>query len=116
MQEYFSARLLQTGTWAARASIVLTSLCTAAVLSWQFALMVTGADWTFLSVREVLEGAPPGEHYLTASAEQRIAIDVVPLIEWLLDLPAMLLLAAALGLLAIYYAYLKSVEKTLSGA
>jgi hypothetical protein len=116
MPEHFSERLLQAGRWAAQAAIVLTSLCTAAVLSCQFALLVTGADWTFLSVRDVLEGASPREHYFTASGAQRIAIDVVPLIEWLLDLPAMLLLAAALGLLAIYYAYVKSVEKTLLGA
>jgi hypothetical protein len=115
MPEQFSERLLQAGRWAAQAAIVLTSVCTAAVLSFQFALLVTGADRTFLSVRDVLEGASR-EHYLTASGEQRIATDVVPLIEWLLDWPAMLLLAAALGLLAIYYAYLKSVEKTLLGA
>jgi hypothetical protein len=39
-----------------------------------------------------------------------------PVLEWLLDLPAMLLLGSVLGLLAVYYRYLKSLDNTSPGA
>lgn len=117
VQEDFKRQLLQMCRWAALAAILLTSICTAAVLSLQFASALAGAGWTLLSVREILENAtPPHQQYVTASGEQRIGLDAAPILEWVLDLPAILLLGLALGLLVVYYGYLKSVEKTLSDA
>jgi hypothetical protein len=117
VQEDFQRHLLQMCRWAALAAILLTSICTAAVLSWQLTLGVSGRDWTLLSVREVLEsGAQSSEQYTTASIVRYNALDAAAILEWVLDLPAMLMLVLVLGLLLVYYRYLRSVEKTLSGA
>jgi hypothetical protein len=43
-------------------------------------------------------------------------MNAAPVVEWVLDLPAILLLASALGLLVVYYAYIKALEKRLSPA
>jgi hypothetical protein len=112
--ENFERQLLQTGKWAALVAIVLTSICTIAVLGLQLALVVAGVGWTSLSVGEVLESAgEPPRLYETASGEQPISFHAAPVLEWVLDLPAMLLLVSILGLLAVFYAYIKSLEKML---
>jgi hypothetical protein len=81
----------------------------------QLASVVAGAGWTLLSVREVLDSAAesPGQYAIASSEKQVVAM---PVLQWVLDLPAMLLLVSALGLLAVFYAYVKSAEKTTSGA
>jgi hypothetical protein len=113
--ESFERQLLQMGRWSAVTAIVLTSICTTVVFGWQLALVVAGAGWTLLSVREVLESAAESSgHYAIASGEKQVV--AMPVFQWVLDLPAMLLLVAALGLLAVFYVYVKSADKTVSGA
>jgi hypothetical protein len=115
VQEDFQQQTLRV--WAVLAAIVLTGVCVAAVLGLQFSLSLAGAGWTILSVREVLESiAQPDQQYVTASIEQPMGINAASVLEWVLDLPAILLLASALGLLVVYYGYIRSVEKTLSRA
>ena len=116
--ENFERRFLQTSRGVALAAIALTGICTAAVLSWQLALLLASAGWTALSVGQVLESAdaPSSRRYATASAGQSSHFDAATVVDWLLDLPAIFLLVSALGLLALYHAYLKSVERKLSGA
>jgi hypothetical protein len=106
--EKLERQLLQASRWTALAAIVLTSICTTALLGWQLALVVAGAGWTVLSVRQVLESS---RQYATPNAEQGSALDAGPLLDWLLDLPATFVLVSALCLLALYYAYLKALEK-----
>ena len=114
--ENFEAPLLQRAKWAALVAIVLTSICSLAVLGWQLALVVAGAGWTPLSVGQVLENAEQTpRHYVTASGEQVFALEAAPLLDWVLDLPAIFVLVSALGLVAVYYAWLKSLEKTVFG-
>jgi hypothetical protein len=107
MQEDSERQLLVLSRWVALVSILLTSICTAAVLGLQFSSVVAGKGWTFLSVREILEGgAQPDQQDVTAG----IGFDASPVVEWVLDLPAMLLLGSVLGLLVVYYRYLRSAE------
>jgi hypothetical protein len=109
--ENFERQLLQTGRWAALVAIVLTSTCTIALLGLQLAMVVAGAGWTSLSVGQVLESAgQPSPVYETASGKHA-SFGAAPVLEWVLDLPAMLLLVSVLCLLAVYYAYIRSVEK-----
>jgi hypothetical protein len=111
-----SAPLLQTGKWAVLLAIVLTSICTTALLGWQLALVVAGADWTLISVGQVLESATHSpRQYATAGSEPGSALDAASVLDWLLELPATFVLASALGLLAVYYAWLNSLEKTWLG-
>jgi hypothetical protein len=113
MQEDSERQLLQLSRWLAWAAILLTSICTAAVLGLQFSLVVAGKGWSFLSVRQILEGdAQPDQQDVTAG----IGFNASPVVEWVQDLPVVFLLGSVLGLLVLYYRYLKSVEKTLSGA
>jgi hypothetical protein len=113
MQEDSGRQLLVLSRWVALASILLTSICTAAVLGLQFSSVVASKGWTFLSVREILEGgAQPDQQDVTAG----IGYNASPILEWVLDLPAMLLLGSVLGLLVMYYRYLKSLDNTSPGA
>jgi hypothetical protein len=92
--------------WVALGTMLLTIICTAAVLGVQVAWAIAGKSWSFLSVREVLELAARTEHQDVTSG---IGLPVSPSIfERVLDLPAMFLLGSALGLLVVYYHYLKS--------
>src|SRR5215216_6393902 len=100
----FERQLLQTSQWAALAAIVLTSICIIAVLALQMAWVTAGAGWTSLSVGQLLESAgQPSPYYNTASGEQATSFDPSPVVQWVLDLPAMLVLVSALGLLAVHY-------------
>jgi hypothetical protein len=114
----FERRFLQTSRGVAIAAMALTGICTAAVVSWQFALLLASTGWSSLSVGRVLESAdaPSPRRFATASAQQNSPFDAAIVFDWLLDLPALVPLVSALGLLGLYYAYLKSVEKKLSGA
>src|SRR5215208_7129591 len=113
MHEDFERQLLQLSRWLALAAILVTSICTAAVLGLQFASVIGGKGWTFLSVRKILEsGAQPDQQDVTAG----IGSNAPPVVEWVLDLPVMLLLASVLGLLVVYSRYLKSLDNTSPGA
>jgi len=109
MLEVSERQLLQLSRWLTLVAILLTSICTAVVLSLQFALIVAGKGWTYLSVREILESAAqPDQQDVTAG----IGFNASPVLEWVLDLPAMVLLGSVLGLLVVHYRYLKSLDNT----
>jgi hypothetical protein len=76
-------------------------------------LVVAGKGWTFLSVREILQAsAQPDQEDVTGG----IRYNASPVLDWVLDLPAMLLLGSAVGLLVVYYRYLKSLAMSSPGA
>ena len=108
MLEVSERQLLQLSRWLTLVAILLTSICTAAVISLQFALIVAGKGWTYLSVREIFSAAQPDQQEVTAG----IGFNASPVLEWVLDLPAMVLLGSVLGLLVVHYRYLKSLDNT----
>src|SRR5215217_8313953 len=109
MLEVSERQLLQLSRWLTLVAILLTTICTTAVISLQFALIVAGKGWTYLSVREILESAAqPDQQDVTAG----IGFNASPVLEWVLDLPAMVLLGLVLGLLVVHYRYLKSLDNT----
>jgi hypothetical protein len=113
MQEHSERQLLELSRWLTLVAILLTSICTAAVLGVQFALVVAGKGWTYLSVREILQAsAQPDQEDVTGG----IRYNASPVLDWVLDLPAMLLLGSAVGLLVVYYRYLKSLAMSSPGA
>src|SRR5215211_2869359 len=88
MLQVSERQLLQLSRWLTLVAILLTSICTAVVLSLQFALIVAGKGWSYLSVREILEGAAqPDQQEVTGG----IGVNASPVVEWVLELPAMLL-------------------------
>src|SRR2546423_988558 len=99
----FERRVLQTSRGVAIAAIALTGICTAAVVSWQFALLLASTGGSSLSVGQVLEraDAPSPRRFATASAQQSSPFDAAIILDWLLDLPALVPLVSALGLLAL---------------
>jgi hypothetical protein len=113
MQEHSERQLLELSRWLTLVAILLTSICTAEVLGVQFALVVAGKDWTYFSVREILRAnAQPDQQDVTGD----IGYNTSPVLAWVLDLPAMLLLGSVLGLLVAYYRYLKSIDNMSPGA
>jgi hypothetical protein len=107
MQNDSERQLLQLAKWITLAAILLTSICMAAVVGLQVASGMAGEAWTLLSVREIVErAAQPDQQDVTAG----IGFRASPVLEWVLDLPATLLLGSALGVLVVYYRYLRSLE------
>jgi hypothetical protein len=95
-----------------------TALCIAAIASLQFGFWFTMKTWSAFPVARIFEllQIDTPRRYIPAS----IDISSSPLgpqhvIEWMLDLPAVVVLLAALALLALFYASLTSVEKWLLG-
>jgi hypothetical protein len=91
-------------------AMLLTMICTMAVLGLQLASVFAGKAWTFLSVRELLEIAASPDRQDVTSAIGLHASARTSIFQWVLELPAVLLLASALGLILLYYNYLNSLD------
>jgi len=111
----FELRLLQGSKAVVISAIALTSFCALAVLGWQLQNFLSGETWSAITVSEVLEPAKAAlaHQYATASFNRDLTADTI--YAWFLALPALFPLALALGLLAMYYHYLKSAEEEIAG-
>jgi hypothetical protein len=107
-------RLLQGSKAVVASAIVLTSFCAIAVLDWQLENFLSGQGWFPITVSDVLQ---PTHQYSTASfngePSRLSAADTI--YSWFLALPALFPLMLVLGLLAMYYQYLKSAEQEIAG-
>jgi len=109
----FKPRLLRGSKAVVVAAIALTSFCAIAVLGWQLQNFLSGKDWSPITVLEVLQSA---HQYTTASFNREPSRSFADAIyDWFLALPAICLLVLVLGLLAIFYQYLKSEEEEIAG-
>jgi len=105
----FEPRLLQGSKAVVVSAIALTSFCAIAVLGWQLQNFLSGEGSSPITVSEVLQLA---NRYTTASFNGEPSRSFADAIyEWFLALPAISLLLLALGLLAIFYQYLKSADR-----
>jgi len=95
-------------------------LCIATVVSVQFGFWFMTRTWSPLPVSRLMELADitVSRRYLPASVEpyQGGQTDGRPLLEGLLDLPAVIVLLVGLTVLALCYAALNSLDKRLAGS
>ena len=108
----FKPRLLRGSKAVVVAAIALTSFCAIAVLGWQLQNFLSDEGWSPITVSEVLQ---PAHQYTTASFNgepSRSFADAIH--DWFLALPALCLLVLVLGLLALFYQYLKSAEEEIA--
>ena len=111
-------RLLQGSKAVVVSAIALTGVCAFVVLGWQLDNFLSGQGWSPVTVSEVLQPQAPLAHqYTTASLNgepgRLFAADAI--YAWFLALPALFPLVLVLGLLALYYQYLKSAEEEVAG-
>jgi hypothetical protein len=114
----FEEHLLQSSKAAAIIAMALTAFCTLVVVGWQIELLLGGDGWPYLTVSQVLDTAETAlpTTYTTASYEPGTGLaETATFSGWLLALPALVPLTLGLGLLALYYRYLKKVEEEFAG-
>jgi len=96
------------------------ALCTGAIACLQFGFWLIARRWSPVPVSRILELAQieVQRRYFPASvdASQSNGLDAQALIEWVLDLPAILALFVSVALLGLVYLLLISVEKRLRGS
>jgi len=96
------------------------ALCTGAIACLQFGFWLMARKWGSVPVSRILELAQINvpRRYLPASidASQGTRLDAQDVIEWVLDLPAIVALFAAVALLGLVYLLLVSLEKRLLGS
>src|SRR5262245_42327484 len=86
-------------------------------MGWQFYSWAKAGSWNTVAFSHLLDLAdvsPPRTYAPASATSDRPAqerIDII--VEWLLDLPVIMPLLLALGLLTAFYVYLLSVEKEL---
>jgi len=108
----FKPRLLRGSKAVVVAAIALTSFCAIAVLGWQLQNFLSDEGWSPITVSEVLQ---PAHQYTTASFNGEPSRSFADAIYgWFLALPAISLLVLVLGLLALFYQYLKSAEEEIA--
>jgi hypothetical protein len=97
----------------------MTALSMGAIVSLQVAFWLATRTWSPFPVSQIFELSHinVSRRYLPASVDAHASgrVDPQGIIEWLLDLPAIVALFVALALLALFYASLTSVEKWLPG-
>jgi hypothetical protein len=95
----------------------MTALSMGAIVSLQVAFWLATRTWSPFPLSQIFElshiNVP--RRYLPASADGQVTgrVDPQGIVEWLLDLPAIVALFVALALLALFYASLTSLEKWL---
>jgi len=98
----------------------MTALSMGAIVSLQVAFWLATRMWSPFPIAQIFElshiNVP--RRYLTASVDAQTSgrVDPQSIIEWLLDLPAIVALFVALAFLALFYASLTSLEKWLPGS
>ncbi|MFL6805347.1 MAG: hypothetical protein ACJ8FM_15295 [Xanthobacteraceae bacterium] len=98
----------------------MTALSMGAIVSLQVAFWLATRTWSPFPVAQIFELSQINvpRRYLTASVDAQTSgrVDPQSIIEWLLDLPAIVALFVALAFLALFYASLTSLEKWLPGS
>jgi|SRR5262245_3015714 len=97
----------------------MTALSMGAIVSLQVAFWLATRTWSPFPVAQIFELSHINmpRRYLPASVDAQAGgrVDPQGVVEWLLDLPAIVALFVALTVLAVIYASLTSVEKWLPG-
>jgi hypothetical protein len=98
----------------------MTALSMGAIVSLQVAFWLATRTWSPFPVSQIFELShiDVPRRYLPASVDAHTSgrVDPQGIVEWLLDLPAIVALFVALALLALFYASLTSLEKWLPGS
>jgi hypothetical protein len=106
------ARMLVFGAGA------VTAVSIGTIVSLQFGFWLVMKTWSPLPVSRILDlaGIHVPRKYLAAGVEtsERSRYDMQDIVEWFLDLPAIVVLFVALAVLALFYASLTSLEKGLA--
>jgi len=98
-------------------AVALTAFCASGIMGWQFYSWAKAGSWNTVAFSHLLDlthVSPPRTYAPASATSDRPAqerIDII--VEWLLDLPVIMPLRLALGLLTAFYVYLLSVEKEL---
>jgi len=108
-------------TWSRRATLAAgaaTAVCMGAIATLQLGFWLFGKTWISFPVSRLFELASlnVSRHYALSSMDgpAQSRLDGQSVIEWSLDLPAVVALSVALAVFALLYAFLASVEKALA--
>jgi hypothetical protein len=111
-----TARLVTYARMAVVAAGAVTASFIAAIVSLQLGFWLATQRWSPLPVSRIFELAEVDTATTYALASESSRPRTQGLTEWLLDLPAIVVLFVALALFAVLYAWLASVEKGLGTA
>ena len=106
-------QVLKLAKFTALLAICVTTLSLSAILTWQTVDWVTHGDWSSIPISQALEvaGIYVQRRYIIADTTG----EPIPgdLLEWSLNLPALLPLIMALPLLVVFYGRLSAFERQL---